>query len=207
MSNRNIQIKHRIIIIEFMIEGHITGSIKQIMIDKHDVNVSKRGIQKIVHKFKSEAKYEDRKRVGRPPKLSKRSHSIVRRLCLKNRRVLLTKIARIYNIDSTLHVSTCTVNHILNKYKLRSHPSVCKPLVTEKQRKGILQWARYKEQLDINKWAHVVFSGESMFRTHSHSPSQRIRRFQNERFSPICTKKVIQHGDKCMSGNAFQNSM
>jgi len=33
-------------------------------------------------------------------------------------------------------------------------------------------------------------------RCFAHSPSQRIRRFQNERFSPIFTKKVIQHGAK-----------
>ena len=54
-----------------MIEGHSTASIKLIMIDRHDVDVSKSGIQKIVHKFKSERKSEGRKRVGRPPKLSK----------------------------------------------------------------------------------------------------------------------------------------
>ena len=108
-----------------MIEGHSTTSVKQIMFDKHDVNMSKLGIQKIVHKFKSEVKYEDRKRVGRPLKLSKRSHSIIRRLCLKNIRMLLTNIARIYNLGSTWHVFGCTVNRILNKYRLRSHQAVC----------------------------------------------------------------------------------
>ena len=46
MSNRNIQIKHRIIIVELMIGGHSSASIKQIMIDRHDVDMSKRGIQK-----------------------------------------------------------------------------------------------------------------------------------------------------------------
>ena len=39
-----------------------------------------------------------------------------------------------------------------------------------------------------------MFSDESMFCTHSYSPFQRITRFQNERFSLICTKKGIQHG-------------
>ena len=50
-----------------MIEGHSTVFIKQIMIDRHDVNVLKRGIQQNSYKFKSDGKYEDRKRVGRPP--------------------------------------------------------------------------------------------------------------------------------------------
>ena len=39
MSNRNIQIKHRIIIVELMIQGHSNASIKQIVIDRHDVDV------------------------------------------------------------------------------------------------------------------------------------------------------------------------
>jgi len=82
-----------------MIEGHSTASIKQIMTDRHD------GIQKIIHKFKSEGMYEERKRVGRPPKLSKRSHSIIQRLCMKNRHMSLTNIVRTYNMGSTLHVS------------------------------------------------------------------------------------------------------
>jgi len=194
MSNRNIQIKDRVIIVELMNEGHSTASIKQIMFDRHDVDVSKRGIQKIVHKYKSEGIYGDRKRIGRPLKLSKRSQSFIRRLCLKNRRMSLTNLSRTYNMGSDLHVSRCTVNRILNKYGLRSHPAVCKPLVNDKQRKRRLQWARSRQQWDINKWSHVVFSDESMFRTHNHCHSQRIRRFQNERFSPICTKKIIQHG-------------
>ena len=74
--------------------------------------------KKIVHKFKSEWKYKDLKRVGKPPKLSKRSHSIIRRLYLKNRRLSLRNIACIYNMGSTQHVSRCTVNRILNKYGL-----------------------------------------------------------------------------------------
>ena len=120
------------------------------------MDVSKRRIQKIVYKFKSESKYWDRKRVGRPPKLSKRLHSIIRRQCLKNRRKSLRNIARNYNMGSTLHVSRCTFNRILNKYGLRSHPAVCKPLVNDKQRKRRLQWARSGQQWDINKWSHVT---------------------------------------------------
>ena len=116
-------------------------------------------------------------------------------------------IARTYNMGSTLHVSRCTVNCILNNYGLRSNPAVCKPLVTDKQRKQRLQWAISKQQWNINKWGHVVFSDDLMFRKHSYSPSQRIRLFQNERFSLICTKKVIQHGAQVHVWDAFQDSV
>lgn len=194
MNGRNVLMKHRIIIVELMMEGHSTSSIKQIMKDRHHIDVSKRGIQKIVNKYKTEGIYADRKRSGRPPKLSKRSQRIIRRLSLKNRSMSLTNIARTCNRHSIQHVSRCTVHRILNKYGLRSHPAVCKPLVNDKQRKMRMQWARSKQHWDVDKWAHVVFSDESMFRTHNHSRSQRIRRFHHEGLSPICTKKVVLHG-------------
>jgi len=57
-----------------------------------------------------------------------------------------------------------------------------------------MKWARSKLNWDSNKRAHVVFSDESMFRTFCQSSSNRIRRFDYERLSPICTKKVIAHG-------------
>lgn len=194
MSNRNIQINHRIIIVELMLEGHSTCSIKQIMTDRHHIDVSKRGIQKIVHKYRTEGIYADRRRTGRPPKLSNRSQRIIRRLSLKNRSMSLTNIARTCNMHGIQHVSRCTVHRILNKYGLRSHPAACKPLVNGKQRKIRLQWARSKQHWDVEKWAHVVFSDESMFRTHSHARAQRIRRFDHEKLSPICTKKFVLHG-------------
>jgi len=52
----------------------------------------------------------------------------------------------------------------------------------------------------------VVFSDESMFQSFGQRPSHRIRRFKYERYSPICTRKVIAHGTKvhvcgCFSRN------
>jgi len=45
--------------------------IKQIMIDYDQINLSKRGIQKIVHNYKAEGMYVNRKRSGRQPKFLK----------------------------------------------------------------------------------------------------------------------------------------
>ena len=49
--------KHRIVIADLIMEGQNTCSIKQIMMDRHHIH-------KIVHKYKTEGMYMDRKRVG-----------------------------------------------------------------------------------------------------------------------------------------------
>jgi len=54
-----------------------------------------------------------------------------------------------------------------------------------------------------NKWAHIVLSDESMFRTFVQYPINRIRRFDYERFSPISTKKVIAHGTQVHAWGCF----
>jgi transposase len=194
MTTRNIDIRFRIIIVELMNEGHSTGRIQEIMKVRHGIIVSKRGIQKIVHKFKTLGTYEDKKRSGRPSKLPKRSERIIRRICLKNRRMSISKITGAFNAAGMIHASRSTVNRILIKYGLKSHYAVCKPLLNGKQRKRRVEWARDKQNWDIDKWSNVVFSDESMFRTYSHTRSEIVRRFDNERLSHICTKKVLQHG-------------
>lgn len=196
MENRNIDMRCRIIIVELMKEGYATGSIKEIMKSRHGVEVSKRGIQKIIKKFKTSGLYEDKKRSGRPPKLSKRSERIIRRTCLKNRTMSLNNITKCFNIQHSPIVSRHTVNRILVKYGLRSHRAVRKPFLNQKQRKRRMEWARYKRHWDAARWAHVVFSDESIFHAFSQNSSHQIRRFDKERFSPLTTKKVQAHKSK-----------
>ena len=93
MNIRKIDMKCRIIIVELNKEDHATASIQEIMLSRHGINVSKHGIQKIMQKYNTEGLYKDRKLSGRPPKLSKRSMRVIRRTCLQNRAMLLTKIS------------------------------------------------------------------------------------------------------------------
>ena len=58
--------------------------------------------------------------------------------------------------------------------------------------------------------AQVVFIDESMFQSFGQRSSHRIRRFKYERYSPICTRKVIGHDTQvhvwgCFSRNGVGN--
>jgi transposase len=194
MTKRNIDAKNRVIIVELKKEGYTTASIKEIMLSRHEINVSKRGIQKIIKKYDTTGLYEDKKRSGRPDKLSERSRRIIRLMSLRNRALSVRSITSNFNIQGTEHVSRDTVSKILIKYGLRSYRPSRKPFITLKQRRGRIEWARSKRHWDNNKWAQVVFSDESMFQIFGQRSSHRIRRFNYERYSPICTRKVIGHG-------------
>ena len=52
--------RQRIIIVALMTEGYSIVAIKIIMMGRHDIGVSKRGIPNIVNKFKIEGIYNDR---------------------------------------------------------------------------------------------------------------------------------------------------
>ena len=83
------------------------------MLSTHVINVSKHGIQKIIQKYNTKGLYEDRKRSGRPPKLSKRSMCVIRRTCQQNRAMSLTKISNAFNVGKSVHIGRDTVGRIL----------------------------------------------------------------------------------------------
>ena len=51
MTKRNVDLTNRAIIVELNKEGYTTASIKQIMQSKHEITMSKRGIQKVIKKY------------------------------------------------------------------------------------------------------------------------------------------------------------
>jgi len=85
MTKVNVDLTSREIIVELNKEGYITASVKQIMQSRHEIIVSKRGIQKIIKKYDTTELYEDKKRSNRPVKLSERSRRIIRRMSLRNK--------------------------------------------------------------------------------------------------------------------------
>ena len=83
MSYTRILFEHRIIIVTLKEERMSLRKIRNIMLVKHNVDVTIQGIRKIFLKFKNTGKYEDQKRSGRPAKLNLPSKRYIRRIGLK----------------------------------------------------------------------------------------------------------------------------
>ena len=133
-------------------------------------------------------------------------HRKIRRIALSNRHLSLRKVAWTCNNDTGASVSMSTVDRILNKYGLKCHTASNKPLLTAKQRRKRIKWARDKKCWTDDKWASVVFSDESMFRSLSHSGQRTVRRFSHEPFIPACTNKVVQHSPQVLVWGCFSRN-
>jgi len=68
MIKRNVDLTNRAIIVELNKQVYTTASIKQIMQSRHEIIVSKHGIQKIIKKYDTTWLYDDKKTSGRPVK-------------------------------------------------------------------------------------------------------------------------------------------
>ena len=93
-------------------QSYTTASIKQIMQSRYEIIVSKHGIQKIIKKYDTTGLYENKKRSGRPVKLSERSWRIIRRMSLINGTMSVRSITSNFNIQRTEHISRDTVRKI-----------------------------------------------------------------------------------------------
>ena len=73
MGTPSISIAQAINIVKLKVERNPTGKIKNIMLNRYDLKVTTRGIQKIIKRFNETSKYEDQKQSGKPYKRSARS--------------------------------------------------------------------------------------------------------------------------------------
>ena len=155
------------------------------------IRVTIQHVRKNILKFQRTGNYKDHKRAGMANNFYLRSKRIIRRICLKNSRLSLTNIAGSYKTMSEDRMSKSTVNRIFLKYGLRSSRYVNKPFLTDRQQKKKMNWARKRKEWPREDWYQVVFRDKCMFRTLNNCERDTIRRFDYERFSPICTNKTV----------------
>jgi len=105
-------------------------------------------------KYNTEGLYQDRKRSGRPPNLSKCSMRVIHRTCLQNRAMSITKNSNAFNVGRSVHIGRDTAGRILKKYSLRSHWPFFKPFIIAKQRKRRMELARSKVNWDSDRWTN-----------------------------------------------------
>ena len=73
-----------------------------------------------------------------------------------------------------------------------------KTLLTEKQRKRRLEWARAHVKWPVEKWRKVLFSDESTFTVNNHAGNNYVRRRPNEEYRPYCISPTIKHPQSIM---------
>jgi len=137
-------------------------------------------------------------RSGRKRKSTKREDRTLVRISLANRRLASKELSRELNESTGAKLSAPTVRRRLLENGLRGCKARKKPLLTEKQRKRRLEWARSHVKWSVEKWRRVLFSDESTFTVNNHSGNNYVRRKPGEEFRPYCISPTIKHPQSIM---------
>jgi transposase len=127
-------------------------------------------------RYRETGDVQDVERTGRPRKTSPKEDAIIIKVTDQNdeesSKVIAKKLKR-----KKVNVSDRTVRRRLNEAGLRSLAPTIKPLLTDRHRKGRLEWAKANEDRD---WNQVIFTDETtikLFRNKKRvwrRPGQRI---------------------------------
>ena len=151
--------------------------------------VSHEALRQAYLRYKAHQTLKRQKGQGRPPKLSKRSVSRLIRTSLKNRRLTSTQLR-----DEVPSVSKSTVRSLLNKAGLFGRLAARKPLLTKKNIRDRLEFARRYRMWTSEDWRRVAFSDESQFEIYSSHDRVYIRRRVGERLRPDCLQPTVKFG-------------
>ena len=169
---------------------------------------SRKGVQGVLKRWIETRDAKCQPRSGRKRKSTKRSDRTLVRISLGNRRLNSKELARELKESSGVELSAPTVRRRLLENGLRGCKARKKPLLTEKQRKRRLDWARSHVKWPIEKWRKVLFSDESTFTVNNHAGNNFVRRKPEEEYRPYCISPTIKHPQSimvwgCMAANGI----
>lgn len=124
---------------------------------------SRCAVQTTIKRFEETNSYSNRKRTGRKRATTNREDRKLIRESLKNRRKTSSELAAVFREETGTSVSARTVRRRLVQNGLKGCKARKKPLLSEKNKKFRLEWARRYQQFTQEDWANIVWSDESNF--------------------------------------------
>lgn len=158
------------------------------------LDVSYNGVLTTIKRFGETNSLADRKRIGRPRSTNTKDDHRIEHLAKANRKMTSPQIRAQINKESSLAISNDTVKRRLREKGLYGRIAVEKPLLSEKNRKKRLAWARKYQRFSVQSWAKVLWSDESKFQIFGSSRRTYVRRKANEKMLPACIVPTVKHG-------------
>ena len=136
----------------------------------------------------------NKKRTGRLPGVTIRLINIMKRKVQANLRLTAVGIQKDLSENYSVSVSVSTVKSILMKCNLHGRRPSRKPMISAKNRKACLAFAKKYANWDFEDWARVLWSDESKFNIFSSDGIQYIRRRKNERYNVKYQVPTVKYG-------------
>lgn len=176
--------------------------IRKLIISNHLENLSSRAISnklncpqktvsRIIKLYKDSGKTEVKSRSGRPRKTDTR---IDRLICRKSKNNRFLTANDIQASLSNVNISTSTIRRRLCENNLFGRIAKKKPLISERNRRIRLAWAKEKVNWSTAQWKLVLFTDESKIVRFSRAGRVFVRRSFAEKYKIICTRPTVQGG-------------
>ena len=137
---------------------------------------SKAAVKEIIKKFRETGSLEDRKKSGRPPKLTKDDNKYLKILSLRNRKKTSTELANDINTATGKNVSSSCIRRHLLKSGLRGCVAIRKPLLRRANKEKRLKYAKQHKDWAQEMFNRVLYTDESKFEIFGTKRRQHVRR-------------------------------
>lgn len=168
------------------------SGVKQCEISKR-LNIPKGTVNKIIKKYKTTGSTVNAKQIGRSKKCTNKVDRIIKRISQSDPRKSSREIANELR-QSNIILSARTVRRRLVHMGLFGRIAVKKPLISKKNRKARLEFARTHISWSDEKWKTVLWSDESKFNIFGSDGKHYVRRPKDTRYSVKYQIPTIKHG-------------
>ena len=155
---------------------------------------SRNTVHTVIAKYKENRATTVAKRSGRPCILTERDERQLKRIVKSDCKQPLSVIRENLAESSGTVVSKSTIRRKLCDMGYNSRIAVHKPLLSNKNIKDRLAWAKKKGDWSLEDWKKVVWSDESRFTLFQNDGRIRVWRLPNERYKVDCVVPTVKHG-------------
>lgn len=156
--------------------------------------INKSTVNRMIAKYKLTNSLADKPRSGRPRKTTKRVDKIIKRKSITDVKKTAMDISRELREENLADVSRSTISRRLKEVGLIGRAGVKKPLISAKNKKARLDFARKYEHWTEIDWRKVLFSDESKFQLFGSDGRKYVRRPTGTRYNSRYQIPTVKHG-------------
>ena len=158
------------------------------------LNITKSAVTKIIQKYDSRGDVRNAPKSGRPRKTTPRIDKTILRLSKLDPRKSSGQIKNEISKQFGIEVTSRTVRNRLIQGGLYGRVAVKKPLLSTKNIKARLEFARAHLSWTVQKWNTVLWSDESKFSLFGSDGRKYVRRPVGARFKAKYQVPTVKHG-------------
>lgn len=156
--------------------------------------VSPMAVSRIFKKFEETDSVERKAGSGKPFKTTAKERRRMVKIVKEDPKKTATEVFKFAKENMDLNISVETARRILRSAKLFGRRPCKKPLISLKNRKARLAFAKRHLAWTKNEWGKILWSDESKFNLFSSDGIRYIRRPVGERFNRRYQVPTVKHG-------------